>query len=530
MAQLPVVNPTSQYHEIGAPSTPSSVPFSAKQFPQAGVIGTSISETLPYRVATSAANNGDGTWTITFGSNPRPEYGEGDIVQVTQGPEGLNTRSAVCTAIAGNVLTVRPDTTLSIPLTGTAPLVYYREQRNFGNYVVYAQGMSSTGFEVAVDAAVGGMDTSQLLQIIDRDFIAKTDQFQFVIAELGTMNSIYARDFTVAQETAYVTTYIDKIAALGKPFYIKDCLPKQATGSWTAPKLDKVIQINAFAGAYIRSKGGVYSNSFKASYGNKSYLDTASANAEPRVTEATTDGTHPNTGGGPLQAAELARWVDSLFKPADFLPSSVKDSVTGLINTNPFMNGTGGAKTGGAGATVTGNVADSGDVVVVTGGADTNIVCSVVARTEAVHGDSIGNSQRLVITTGATLATIEFRFGGNMSASFLNGDYVTIMGAVQSSLGTTPGVGTPLALASTNIGGLLQTATTVNEFIGSNGMGTAAVNQEALRVRVKSPRVAIRGPLAVHGAPTLVRAYVQVYVRANASICIDIGRVGVVKG
>lgn len=506
-----------------------------RQRPRIGLCGTSITHTLPYRSAISAVNNGDGTWTITFASATRQEFGIAETVMVSQGPEGLNTRSAAVIDNTGNGgldLVVRPDTALSLPLIGAAPLVYYSHSRNFGAYPIFVEYMAKCAPLVTVDAALGGADTAQLLPLIDRDLAPKSDQFEVVIAEIGTMNGIYARGNSYDTEWALVQQYVAKIAAIGKPWLIVGCCPRSsASGAWTLAKAKIAARINASTAALVRSLGGAFIDPATASYKAKTYIDPSSADGGPRVTEATTDGVHPNSGGGLVLAAPIAQWMDARFAAVDFLPASVIDTDSNMLAPNPLMQGTAGTRTGGAGASVTGTVVTGCDVAVEAGDANTTVLCSVVQRTEGVHGDSLGNVQRLVITTGGGIASVIVRLDLTASAhaSLANGDMVEAMCAVTTSNGGTPGSGAPVGLASTNIGVIAQTATTINRFIGGNGSGTAALNQEPYTLRPSSPVAAVRGPLAVHGAPTKVQPRVSIYLRANASVCIDIGRVGFFK-
>lgn len=505
-----------------------------RQRPRIGLCGTSITHTLPYRSATSAVNNNDGTWTLLFASATRQEFGIGETVLVSQGPVGLNTRSAVVLDNTGNGglnLVLRPDPTLALPLIGAAPLVYYLHSRNFGAYPTYVEYMARCAPRVTVDAALGGADTAQLLSIIDRDLVARASEFDVVIAELGTMNGVYARSNSFETEWALVQQYVAKIAGIGKPWAIVGCCPRSsASGAWTLAKAKIAARINSAAAALVQSLGGSFFDPAKASYKGKTYIDPASANGDPRVTEASTDGVHPNSGGGLILAAPLARWLDDRFAAVDFLPASVIDTDSNMLAPNPLMQGTAGAKTGGLGATVSGNVVTGCDVVVEAGGADCTVVCSVVPRTEDLHGDALGNVQRLVITTGATTSTIvRFDLSPSQHAALVNGDSVEAMFAVTTSNGATSGSGSPVGLASINPGVLAQTATTANKFIGGNGNGTGALNQEPYSLRMSTPVSQVRWPQAVHGSPSNVRSRISIYLRANASVCVDIGRAGFFK-
>jgi hypothetical protein len=502
-----------------------------RQSPRIGIIGTSITEMLNYTSGvTAVAQQPNGTWDITI-PTPRNFVGEGEVVQLSQGPVGINTREAVVNSITGNVINVTVDSSLSLPLVGALPFIYYRHQIQFGNYVALAQDLARCSFAVTVDAALGGADTAQLLGLFDRDLGSRASEFDAVIAELGGMNGIYARSNSYETERALTEQYIDKVAALGKPFLIVGVLPRNsATGGWLLSKAQIAARINAFADAYTRKKGGTFLNPYKASFNGRNYLNTADANANPNVSEATTDGVHPNAGGGLILGAHCAAWADRVFAACDILPASVLDSALGMINTNPFMLGTGGARTGGSGASVTGTVADGCDVVVTAGAADLNVVCSVLDRTQALHGDTLGRVQRLVITSGATASSIvELRLSPSMHASTVNGDTLFAVCAMDATNGGTPGSGNPVGLASTALIVLAQTAITTNKFINGTGSGTAAINQVGHRARKRTPVSNIRGPLAIHGAPSNVSPRLVVYVRANASICIDVGVVGFYK-
>lgn len=517
-------------------ASPDGSPVSGagnRQLPRAAIIGTSIMEPRAIRQSTGFVDNGDGTFDITFAATVRTLFGEGDEVQVSQASLAANTRKAEILSITPNNLTikVRPDASLGLPMTSATPYVYGNQSRQ-GNTIIHTvQSLCGGGFDVTVDASLGGAATADLLSFIDRDLVARASEIDFVVAELGGMNGVYASSNSFAVEQELSRRYIDRIASLGKPFLVLGILPRgSGTAAWTSDKLNIVTQINAWADAYVRGKGGAFINPYKASYGTKSYLDVTSADANPNLTEGSSDGVHPNSGGALVIAGPIAKWFVGRFPAADILPASAKDALLGLANANPFLNGTGGAKTGGAGATVTGNVADGCDVVVQVGAADTNVVCSLVDRTEALHGDAIGKAQRLIITTGATASHIvEFRFGGDMKASFVNGTGMYGVAAVDSSAGGTPGSGNPISLRNISLVCNAQCATSANNFIDSHGQGSHQVNRSAARQVLKSALGRFRAPQATHGAPSLARASVWIFVGPNASVCVDIGRVGCLK-
>lgn len=506
------------------------------QMPRLAMIGTSVIEDELYRQSTGFVNNGDGTFDVSFAATVRPNWGEGDVIKVTQGPAALSTRRAEILTIngAGTLVKVRPDTAFSLGVLnepGTTPFFYAAYSRQSNSIIHNAQSQCGARFVVAVDASLGGGATEDLLAIIKRDLVDRADEFDAVVQELGIINGVYARGNSFAVERAYTKEYIDTVAEIGKPFIVMGCPPRSTGGAWTSDKLNIITDLHAWAEPYVQSLGGIFINPYKASY-HRPYLNVASADAAPDLVEATTDGVHPNSGGAPILAAPLARAIEKLFPAADVLPASVKDVRIGLVNTNPFMTGTGGAKTGGSGATVTGTVADGCDVVVQggTGGADTVVACSIVPRTEALHGDAIGNAQRLLITTGATAThIIEFRFGGDMKASFTHGDSLQGVGASDTSNSDTPGSGIPVALRNVTMVLNAQTATTLNNYIDSHGQGSNQVNRGPARQVLVTRVGKVRSPAATHGALAAVRATVWIMVGPNAKVCIDIGRVGCKK-
>jgi len=116
-----------------------------------------------------------------------------------------------------------------------------------------------------------------------------------------------------------------------------------------------------------------------------------------------------------------------------------------------------------------------------------------------------------------------------MKASFVNGSGMYGVAAVDTSAGATPGAGSPTALRGISMVCNAQCATTTNNFIDSHGQGSHQVNRSAARQVLKTALGRFRAPQATHGAPSLARASVWIFVGPNASVCVDIGRVGCFK-
>ena len=498
---------------------------------RAAIIGTSITETMTYRQASAnAVSNGDGTWPVTVAATPRPMFCEGDIIKTAQGPVGFNSFKSEVLSLVGNTITVRPDQNYPINLTGTLPFCYAMNERQKNGWATYAELQSLGAFSVVLDAGIGGGDTSNLNYSFDSILTSRADEFDFVIAEAGTMNDVYARTWSFDTAKAQTTIYIDKIAALKKPFLMIGCCPRDsANGAWSSGKLDIVMKLNDWMQSYAFEKGGSFINPYRSTKGALTYLDAADANADPK-SNVTDDAVHPNQVGSMIIGWEIAQWVTSVFPPKDILPTSVKESAIGMLNTNPLMQGSGGVVSANAtAATVSGVAADDTTVIVLSGGTGLSVAGSVVARTEAADGDSLGNNQRVIITSSANVHIVEVRFGpSTMFSSVSNGDVIDGICSVKMTNGGTPGSGEPVSCRGCSLVLNTQTVTTLNHYFSSNGQGSNAFDIPSFKA-VYDVQGKVPAPLSLHGAPSNIRISLYVILGAGASICVDVGRAGIYK-
>lgn len=512
--------------------------FDAQRIPQprarAAIIGTSITEMMSYRIGNGpAVDNGDGTWTVPFVATPRPSFAEGDIVKTTQGPVGYNSfkSTVVAVTVSPHTVTVRPDLNYPINLVGVStPFIYCMNERQKNGYASHAEVLGRGAFEIVIDAGIGGGDTGNMNYSFPKAIASRASEFDLVIAEMGTMNDVYSRNWTYAQCIAQCKILIDNIASLGKPFLIIGCAPRDsANGAWTTDKLTRVIQVNEWVQNYTRSAGGSFHNPYRATRGAVSYLDPADANADPTA-GMTDDQVHPNQRGGYVIGTFIAKWVSLLFPPVDILPGPARELDMGMLNTNPLMQGSGGLNSAnGTGASVTGTVADDVAVFVQAGSANLTIVNSVVARTEALDGDCLGNNQRVTIALTSGTAIIEIRFGNvSKHAQCANGDAIDAICGVHISKRTTPGVGDPVGLRNASLVMNLQTNTTLNHFFSNLSQGSSAVETQEL-LGVYGVKGMIPAPVGVHGTPALVRASLYLVVTSGCDICVDLGRCAIYK-
>ena len=187
-------------------------------------------------------------------------------------------------------------------------------------------------------------------------------------------------------------------------------------------------------------------------------------------------------------------------------------SVTGMAT---FQNLSGAASPEVAdGYTVSADQTSSASVV---------IKCGVVARTKAIHGDSVGNAQRIVVdNTAGTFAAIVTLMSNNFAGSMADGDTLEYGAHVLYSAMATPGSGDPTGLLAGGIRAFEQHATAGNKYNDALTLnpGTGLIPGHAESI-IKADKMRAIG---VAGAYTTCRTYTTIHVATGQSACIDIGR------
>lgn len=499
------------------------------------VVGDSISEQYNSASASGIVEQTPGTGRITFGAAfSQYVYWPGDRIKVVAAAtENLNTVESVVTAVDTTSrlwieYALTPNKTHGV--TGATPSIYRMQGRNPSSFLVAAFAQAGLNFETTVDAAIGAGDSAQSRALLYRDF-----QDCDVAVYAPGMNDVYARGWTASaiidsdRETLdWLRARVSRLVVMG--------IPPRATSApgWTSEKFSTWRAVNAWRQAYAQEIGAQYIDSASAALSDARYADALDAYAGPFTSSTTltsTDGVHPaaQRGGltlaGPL-AEVLRRWFPSPVR-APYLPTtSIVDAADNLI-ANPLMQRTTGGSSSGtatfqnlAGAAGA-EVADGWEVVAESGSSLT-IKCGVVPRTDAAHGDTCGNAQRIVVTNaGGTNATIRLRTA-SLAASMVTGDEIEIGAALDVSSGSTPGAGESDAIAL-GVSAFIQQATAVNGSIDAWATNSSSGKLPIARVAPKW-----RGrtrPVGTAGAFSNVRPLISIVVPAGGSACLDVGRV-----
>lgn len=494
--------------------------------------GDSISETWNFSTGTSTSVVSPGIARFNFGGAAAPgAYWPGDEIKVTGATDAsCNTMGSVITAVDPTYLWVEyamtPGFTNSV--TGS-PTIYRKYSVSNASYLANAFALLGLPYVLSVDASIGGGDSSQINELLVRDW-APSD----FAAYASGMNDVYSRGWTFDQIKANDIANL-KILRQASRLAILSIPPRANTqGAWTSGKFDVWRKVNDWRRQYASTIGANFLDCLSAENGI-TYADPLSAFSNPRpsgTTQTSADGVHPIGVAGPILGSMVAQVLDDI--PAtSMLPASVGlGTAEGYIFGNALMQRAGsGVPTGTAtfqnlSGVVGGEVADSCTLTASSVGAI--VKCGVVARTKAVHGDSIGNSQRVIIdnTVGASTVTMNFSTT-SFHAAIVDGDSLDYGCHLLLSSIATPGTGTPAGARSFSIGFTEQRPSSpanagnkfAAAFAGDNGTGyLPALSIQPVK-RDKLRRTAISGALA--GALISITVTVPV----GASACVDIGRV-----
>ena len=227
---------------------------------------------------------------------------------------------------------------------------------------------------------------------------------------------------------------------------------------------------------------------------------------------------HPALAGNYLVAKKLADKYRARYPQAkSTLAQSVID---GGIITNPFFTGTGGTRTNGTGIVAAGDVADTYDVTVTAGAATATPYKT--ARTIAEDGDVCGYWQGVSIAAVAANDAVSLRLPALHSA-VTNGKNYRLTCQVKLKTGfdicKTLSLGVTSQTSITgNVVYLLRSTTSSNE---SPHPESAIFTFDKI--------IGVRGPLEVHGAPTLFRPGIQCVAAASGTIQFEVSRMSIVE-
>lgn len=507
---------------------------SASNVLRVAIGGDSISEPYSYQVGNGATIVAPGVARMTFASAfPSGYFWPGDDIKVTAAPtRDCNTMAGVVTAIDTatrlwveyTVSTAKENAVIS-----SIPNLYRKYHGTSANYLAHAFAQAGIPYQITVDAALGGGDSEQINEILRRDW-ADCD----IAFYMPGMNDIYSRVWAFSRIKAADIANL-KIMRRASRLVIMSVPPRfSGNGAWNSATFAVWRQVNEWRRQYAVKIGAIFIDSAASEIGGKTYAIPTSVNsnmATSGTNQGSSDGIHPIALGAMVMGAPVNKRGLAPFPPSNFLPASASvNAVNGYKCLNPLMLRTTGGTTSGT-ATFqnlaglgTAEIADGFNLNVVTGGALLVVKAGIVARSAAVHGDSIGNVQRFIVdnvlnasAVVVTLQTLSFH------ASMADGDSLEYGGHVMLSSAATPGSGDPAGLTSLSIGYNDQHATALNKgaavLAGDSGAGYyPALSLQPYRID-KTRRV------ATAGAFTSTAVQFSVTIAANQSACIDVGRV-----
>ncbi|MDO8033587.1 hypothetical protein O3297_09175 [Janthinobacterium sp. SUN128] len=522
---------------------PATIVPGASESPVRVVVGgDSISEMYDFTDGNGASIVAPGVARVTFAAAfPGGAYWPGDPIKVVKAPlREANQMSSTVLAVdpARLWLEYGVSRAQECAVLSSAPSVYRKYAIAFSSYIAQAFALAGRPYRVVTDAAMAGGDSIQVGEVMRRDW-----QPNDVAIYAPGMNDVYARGWSFAQirdnDIANLTYMRNKT-----PRLIISSIPARSpvNNGWSAERYATWRQVNEWRQRYAAEIGATFINWSASSVGPRTYSDPFAMNADTFTNGAqqtSIDGVHPIGLGGVIGGAGFASSM-KVLSSADPLPASAGAGllVDDYVFPNPMLirsatpGGADGAATfqnlaGVAGA----EIADNCMLSYLSGsGAAVIVKCGVLARSQAVHGDVLGNVQRIIVDNTAGAATANFIFRtDDFKAAMRDGDTVDYGLHLLTSSAATPGSGDPDGLISYGVTLLDQHAVALNKSdsaIGSTG-GTGCIPSVSVKpIRLGAPTRRV----AVAGAFSSTRMQIPFSVAAGKSACIDLGRILVRRG
>lgn len=499
------------------------------------VAGDSISEVYDYVVSNGTTVVAPGIARATFAAPfTKGRLWPGDKIKVTASNlRQTNQMDATVTAVDLDTqlwieYTISPE--LENNCIGTSPTIYYKYSLTFPNYIVQGFAQAGLPWVLGMDASLGGGDSLQVNEIIRRDW--KPCDIAFYATG---MNDVFARSWTFEQIKANDIANLELLRKA--PRLVIMSIPPRATinPGWSAAKFIVWRKVNEWRRAYAATIGAHFANLSEASVGGKTYSVPGNTNQDVYATgenQTTSDGVHPVGLGGVIQGRSIRPFLTGM-RASSYLPSNASESnaVDGYLNANPTMVRTTGGTASGTGTfqnlagAAGAEIADGYALVLQSGSAGLVVKAGVVPRTEAIHGDACGNSQRIIVdnTLGTVVTSINFATA-KFNTSLVDGDKVDYGLHLLTSSADTPGSGDPNGITRFTVSLLDQHSIAFNRSdcaIGASG-GTGTI--PGVSVAPVKYGAATR-PVASAGTFTSSEVAATFTVAIGKTACIDIGRV-----
>ena len=415
--------------------------------------------------------------------------------------------------------------------TGGGYLIFTKCALWGSGYMANAAAQAGIPFSIAFDASISGGDSGQINEVLVRN-ITDCDLANYAPG----MNDIYLRGFTFAQIKANDLANLAILKPRARVLAVHSIPARNSTSAqWSSAKFAIWRQVNEFRRQWCVANGAIFVDVSAAELGGKTYCDPLNVNNDNYITgtnQVSADSIHPRGLGGVVYGAIVAARALAGVMKSEFLPASASIAAAeGYLVLNAMMKRTTGASV--TGSATFQNLAGAASPEVADGftvsadqvsGSAVIVKCGVIPRTKSIHGDSIGNAQRIIIdnTAGGITAIITL-MTPSFAGSLVDGDTLEFGGSMLYSAMATPGSGDPAGLLC---GGQrvqeLHTSGAPSRYLDalsldpSTGLlpGHPVAFYKADRLR----------RVADAGAFNTVRGFATVQVAAGQSACVDIGR------
>lgn len=468
---------------------------------------------------TAAVGNADGTVTVQFASSQSVHLGDRVGFSESGNTRKFCATESVITAVSESgpyFYTFAPDET---PTVGTHPTpsnlaLAYLDRGSSGGFATEFKALLGAGFDIVIAGNAGdtiGVIKARLPALLDRfaptnvmlahginDCFLTTDTPAQVVAEYASVNEIVSNAGAV-------------LAIVGPP-------PQPSTrGGWTTAKRDWLRDFRRAQAAWCKDASIDYTDWWGCAAGSIQAVNPTDSNGNPNTSVIGTDLIHPALAGNYLVGKALAAKYRAKYPLASApLAQSVLD---GGIIVNPLMTGTGGTRTNGTGTVAAGNVADGMEVTVTAGTA--TVTPYQTARTVADDGDTCGNWQGASMVAVAAGDKAEIRTPA-LHTLVTNGSRYRLLCEVKLKTGSA-------ICKQLGINFISQTSITGNKLhTWRSTIAWCETPHPENAVFVADMLISVRGPQAVHGAPTALKPALVAVASAAGTIEFEIARLSIV--
>ena len=468
---------------------------------------------------TAAVGNADGTVTVQFASSQSLHLGDRVGFSESGNTRKFCATESAITAVSGAGPYFYTFATDETPTVGNHPTpsnlsLAFLDRGSSGGFATEFKALLGAGFDIIV--AGNGGDTIDVIKARLPALLARFAPTHVILTH--GINDCFLTTDTVSQVVAEYTSINEIVSNAGAVLEIVGPPPQPNTrGAWSTAKRDWMRDLRAAQAAWCKEASLDYTDWWGCAAGSMQAVNPTDSNGNPSTYVIGTDLIHPALAGNYLVGKALAAKYRARYPLASApLAQSVLD---GGIIVNPLMTGTGGTRTNGTGTVAAGNVADGMEVTVTAGTA--TVTPYQTARTVAADGDTCGNWQGASMVAVAAGDKAEIRTPA-LHTLVTNGATYRLTCEVKLKTGAA-------ICKQLGLNFISQTNTTGNKTY--TWRSTIAWNETPHpenAVFVADMIISVRGPQAVHGAPTALKPALVAVASAAGTIEFEIARLSIV--